>query len=73
VLSVSSYDQFHVHCINLGLMKCENIYVCVCVCVCVCVLSNAINYKDYRTLKVDGWVGVRTIGGMTLTGYIWKY
>jgi hypothetical protein len=28
VLSVSCCDQFHVHCVNLGLMKCE-IYVCM--------------------------------------------
>jgi hypothetical protein len=35
VLSVSSYGQFHVHCINLGLTKCENMCVCARARACV--------------------------------------
>jgi hypothetical protein len=35
VLSVSSYDPFHVHCTNLGLTKCENICMYVCMYVCI--------------------------------------
>jgi hypothetical protein len=50
VLSMSCYDQFHVNCINLGLMKCENICTYVCACACVRTRSS----MDWIFNTVDG-------------------